>query len=229
MANISDAYGTVTIKAATKGLFKDILKSYKMGQQDAYYKTTIKFASLQEAMKSIIFNEDTEQFELKLPFEGNGCWSFKNNINEFIPKLFNYDGSKKLSTHSFEVEFDFQDAEPGCNFVYEATIRVGYNAGEEKIYKETLDESDDVDFTASNLIIFGFYKEWEVVDSDYLLQNREAAIEKLTSTLEGTENPDYLEFLANPDIFFAFVKKANDVGVWYSFEDWLDEAMLAAA
>lgn len=228
MANISEAYGYMTIKAATLDEIETILELHDRGQEGVCYDIMITLSDLDEPIDRAVFNEETSQYELELDFTGNGRWNFINNVEQFIPTILKMDDEDELSNVSFQAEFNFKDAEPGCNFIYEATILVGYDAKSGKVYKQTLSESDEVDYTASNLIEYGFYNSWEVLDTDYILKHFGDAKDQLRFIDKDNTRPIIKSFLSNISTFKEYVetvKKMNAVPqVFFDFGDWLDVA-----
>lgn len=129
MANISEAWGTVTVLSENdyEKLF-EALNNAQYGWWDYNFEIT-----------DIEGNEGN--------FYGNGRWSFENNLEDFGKWLqntiiqenyFDPDGSKAqdamdaqyyLLNTTWSVVFDFKDVEPGCQVAYEATWCLSHQAG----------------------------------------------------------------------------------------------------
>lgn len=196
MANESDAFGKVTIFADDKEALINFMLVRYLNNKDAYYQTNIntdldnnhdifeQYNDLEENIKP--FNNDIrKEFDIEVTedikwfitksFVGNGRWSFSNNINWFFDGNIKEDTNFNLKKHHFFAYFDYKDSEPGCDYVTHELSLIEWTPGEnekdgcqEQLLEETIDHGD---YSAKNLVDFGFYSENEVFDTQWIIEN----------------------------------------------------------
>lgn len=183
MANLSNADGTITIKAkSTEAIYNLLLaQRYVDSQYDYQTVLTTSEISSTELKSDIENNSFTNQENLKVytdTFYGIGRWSFENNINWFMNCL-EPDSSDpndikeaKLNAQNqyYRIEFDIKDEEPGCEMLYEAIATIEYNPQTKKS-NISFDTIQRYDYTRDNLIAVGFYTEGELFSINDVIEN----------------------------------------------------------
>lgn len=183
MANLSDAHGTITIKAKSKEAIYNLLLVQNYVESEYEYHTQIR-ASNSDSLKlksEIENNSFTNKDGFTVfsdSFYGIGRWSFESNVNWFMDCL-ELDSSDpedikeaKLNAQNqyYHIEFDIKDEEPGCEMLYEATATIEYDP-ETKKSNISFDTIQRYDYTRDNLIKVGFYSEGELFSINDVLKN----------------------------------------------------------
>lgn len=179
MANISDAGGTITIKAK-KDVAESLAYLIKCTQELGDYSTYLDF----DEKKGIVDGDEVAENEYEFTFNGFGRWTYENNIENFYNWIKHDVYSKDLESYyerndidivelknlfetikdnDWEIEFDFTDAESGCAVLYQATCLLSHKAGEDKAEFTEL-ECTGYDYTNENLIKLDF---GGLVENDY--------------------------------------------------------------
>lgn len=118
--------------------------------------------------------EDMQWFITK-DFTGNGRWSFSNNIGWFFDQNIKEDTNFNLKKYHFFAYFDYKDSEPGSGYVTHELALIEWVLGENEkdgCQEQLLDETIDYgDYSAKNLVDFGFYSENEVFDTQWIIEN----------------------------------------------------------
>lgn len=251
MANLSTAFGTVTITAKTTDILAQFLSLHLKSQEHADYGTTltdINKLNIKEVQQYVKKNSypskpDPNYYSIDLTFSGTGCWSFVSNINWFFSCLKNFDKhdyslkrndvepiyleiAQSLSKERLTANWHVTDSESGCDFisVYDMEITWNPEKQEQVILSETKEISTD--YTAENLIEYDFCDQGEVWDIQYVRDNYDYFIECLKQ--ENTDfDADYKtiveNILAQPDKFKEFINKPdyNVSTVWYDISEIL--------
>lgn len=179
MANISDAYGTITIKAK-KDIAESLAYLIKYTQEGCDFETHLDF----DVEKGVVDGDEVAENEYEYGFSGFGRWTYEFNIEHLYNWIKNAVYSKGLEKHyernnidvvelknifetiksnDWEMLFDITDAETGCAVLYKATCLLEHKAGEDET-KFTELECTKYDCTSENLIKFGFD---ELIEDDY--------------------------------------------------------------
>lgn len=207
MANISEFYGTVTIKAESFDDLASLIYVHNKIDEKAWYGTRLDdycyyddFKSLKKALLEDIDPDDLNaEVEHSFAMSGDGRWSATTNFNWFFSQLFKDHDDEDLLNHSlliknksFTARFEYNDAEPGCDFVQQGTYTLVYQKGVES-------HDDYVEFSggynATNLIEYGFYEDFDVVDSQYALENIDELLEYIQDYRNGCDNEEHSRML----------------------------------
>ena len=142
MANLSEAYGNVTITTNDKNNLKDFLYLHLITQQDTIYDTTLVDIETYGLVNRKALNEQldetikrkSEQYSIDLEVMGSGYDEFKNNIKEFfdIPLTTDYENEElnkiknNLQNHKFSAMFEITDVQRHERYIEEATYELVY-------------------------------------------------------------------------------------------------------
>ena len=183
MANLSNADGTITIKAKSTEAIYNLLLAQRYVDSQYDYQTVLSTSKIssKELKLDIENNSFTNQENLKVytdTFYGIGRWSFESNINWFMdclePDSSDPDDIKeakvKAQNEYYRIEFDIKDEEPGCEMLYEAIATIEYNP-ETKKSNISFDTIQRYDYTRDNLIEVGFYAEGELFSINDVIEN----------------------------------------------------------
>lgn len=259
MANLSTAFGTVTITAKDPNILAQFLSLHLKSEEFVGYDTTLtdinklNIKEVQQYVKTNSYPSKPEPnyYSIDLTFSGTGKWSFISNINWFFSCLKNFDKhdyslkrnnvepiyleiAQSLSKERLTANWHVTDSESGCDFISVYDMEITWNP--EKQEQVTLSEKDEIstDYTAENLIEYGFCDQGEVWDIKYVRDNYDYFIECLKQ--ENTDfDADYKtiveNILAQPDKFKEFINKPdyNVSTVWYDISEiLLDELELTS-
>lgn len=183
MANLSNADGTITIKAKSTNAIYNLLLAQNHVESEYEYQTQIT-ASKSDSLKlksDIEKNSFTNKDGLTVfsdSFYGIGRWSFENNVNWFMDCLelnsSDPDDIKEAKLNAqnqyYRIEFEIKDEEPGCQILYEATATIEYNP-ETKKSNISYDIIQEYDYSRENLIKLGFYTEDEIYSVNDVINN----------------------------------------------------------
>ena len=183
MANLSNADGTITIKAKSTNAIYNLLLAQNYVESEYEYQTQI-IASKSDSLKlksDIEKNSFTNKDGLTVfsdSFYGIGRWSFENNVNWFMDCLelnsSDPDDIKEAKLNAqnqyYRIEFEIKDEEPGCQILYEATATIEYNP-ETKKSNISYDIIQEYDYSRENLIKLGFYTEDEIYSVNDVINN----------------------------------------------------------
>lgn len=183
MANLSNADGTITIKAKSTEAIYNLLLAQNYVESEYEYHTQIR-ASNSDSLKlksEIENNSFTNKDGLTVfsdSFYAVGRWSFENNINWFMdclePDSNDPDDIKeaklKAQNEYYLITFEIKDEECGCEMLYEATATIEYNP-ETKKSNISYDVIQEYDYTRDNLIKLGFYAECEICSINDVIEN----------------------------------------------------------
>ena len=183
MANLSNADGTITIKAKSTDAIYNLLLAQRYAEAEYEYQTVLTSSNLNATeLKSDIENISfTNQENLKVytdTFYGIGRWSFECNVNWFMDCL-ELDSNDpddikeaklKAQKEYYHIQFEIRDEEPGCEMLYEATATIEYNP-ETKKSNISYDIIQEYDYTRDNLIKVGFYTDDELFSINDIIEN----------------------------------------------------------
>ena len=143
MANMSTAFGTMTINAPNKNILFKILKNHRDEKQDSQFYTRY-YTDLEEIEESLSdqdllnFIEDesvtvNHRTILALSFDAIGRWEYDNNIRNFVMQDLtkNLPESLVLSLNPAERylsgRFEYHDEEDGCGVDCDVITEYTYN------------------------------------------------------------------------------------------------------
>lgn len=183
MANLSNADGTITIKAKSTDAIYNLLLAQRYADAQYEYRTELTSSNLNATeLKSDIENISfTNQENLKVytdTFYGIGRWSFECNVNWFMDclELDSHDpddikeAKLKAQNEYYLIQFEIKDEECGCEMLYEATATIEYNP-ETKKSNISYDIIQEYDYTRDNLIKVGFYTDDELFSINDVIEN----------------------------------------------------------
>lgn len=201
MANISYAFGNVTVTSDTLDSVYRFLELQKESEKDAYYNTT-----LDEDSMAVV-----DDSSVSVDFTASGRWSFYNNIGWFFSCLKGTD----LENTTFSAVFSYTDEEAGVGLLCESAVTTQWENGQSTIVH---DYHTDYDYTAQNLINLGFYDNFEIFDRDYVLDNKDYILKNLDRFDLSEEDKTYV--LSGE--FFKTLEAEEDASTYYSLEELID-------
>lgn len=234
MANISDAFGTVTIGTNDLNDLATFLYLQQKSNQHAYYDTTLelesdKITTLEEIQKYVnkYHHKKDEQYYISLSFTATGRWTFANNIKWFFENVFEQTDTlvNAIKTKAFHANFDFIVEEGGVGFIVDSIIDIAWNPSEQKQYTLS-DQAIEYEYTAENLIKFNLFDKNEVWDTAYILKypkDFENELKDIASIdmrlLKDANLPAILENLSE---FLTAISEKDSQYVYRELEDWLE-------
>lgn len=249
MANLSSAFGDITITARTPQILSDFIHLHNISDANVSYETCMSdFEDLnkkdiqKKVKKEAIKQQNGNYYQITTPFHGTGRWNFRNNISWFFD-LFKDDFSlkhrfdknnletiKTLKHERFTVIFDVTDSESGSDFIETYKKRITWNPDKQDLVEINEDDYDCVNYTAENLIDKGIYETGEVWDTEYIINNYDYFLEEV---LESSNNiASYYQktkilidqILNHKEAFKKYLDDQDDnSGVYYELEEWIDE------
>ena len=251
MANLSTAFGTVTITAKTTDILAQFLSLHLKSEEFVGYNTTLtdinklNIKEVQQYVKKNSYSSepDPNYYSIKLNFSGTGRWSFDSNINWFFSylkdlnkhdhplKRDNVDPlylemAQSLSKERLTANWHVTDSESGFDFISIYDMEITWNP--EKQEQVTLSETDEIstDYTAENLIEYEFYDQGEVWDIQYIRDNYDYFLEclKQENTYVDDDHKTIVEnILAQPDNFKEFINNPEHdaSAIWYDISEIL--------
>lgn len=183
MANLSNADGTITIKAKSTDAIYNLLLAQNYVESEYEYRTQITASNsnsvkLKSDIENNSFTNKNGFTVFSDTFYGIGRWSFESNVNWFMDCLqidssdLEYIKEAKLKAQKeyYRIEFEIRDEEPGCEMLYEATATIVYNP-ETKKSNISYDIIQEYDYTRDNLIKVGFYTDDELFSINDIIEN----------------------------------------------------------
>lgn len=183
MANLSNADGTITIKAKSTDAIYNLLLAQNYVESEYEYRTQITASNsnsvkLKSDIENNSFTNKNGFTVFSDTFYGIGRWSFESNVNWFMDCL-ELDSNDpddikeaklKAQKEYYHIQFEIKDEEPGCEMLYEATATIEYNLETKKsnISYDVIQEYDD---TRENLIKLGFYTDDELFSINDIIEN----------------------------------------------------------
>lgn len=196
MANMSDAFGEITIYAASVDVLIDLIQCHLKYEEGAYYSTSLDlFEDVSPENRTEIIKIVEENYELDSTthdamlvsdFTATGRWSFQSNIGWFFccltedySKYPNIDESQsRAKATDITVEFDFTDGESGSDFIQYGEVSINWDAKNQK-QEENSDTTETVSYTVQNLLDYNFYDFGEVVSSKWLLTHFDEYVDRM--------------------------------------------------
>ena len=183
MANLSSAFGQITIKAKSIEAIKNLIILQNEFEKTSCYETNLNSFHLTEnelnkQIKEHSIQTGDDYFIYKDDFTATGLWSFESNVRWFLDSLEFSDADseqtrqlkEKCQNEFYEIHFDINDEESGCQFIQSAVAIIDYDPiKKEKDY--TYDVTTDYDYTVDNLIKLGFYDDGDILSADWLIDN----------------------------------------------------------
>ena len=183
MANLSSAFGQITIKAKSIEAIKNLIILQKEFEKNSCYETNLNSFYLNEHQleKDIIENAiqtGDDYFIYNDDFTATGRWSFESNVRWFLDSLEISDEDseqikqlkEKCQNEFYEISFDINDEESGCQFIQSAVATIDYDPiTKERDY--TYDVTTNYDYTVDNLIKLGFYDDSDILSAEWLINN----------------------------------------------------------
>ena len=183
MANLSSAFGQITIKAKSIEAIKNLIILQKEFEKTSCYETNLNSFDLNKKQleKDIVENAiqtDDDYFIYKDNFTATGRWSFESNVSWFLNSLEFLENDseeirklkEKCQKEEYEIDFEINDEEPGCQFIVSAIASIDYDPSQ-NLKDYTYDITADYDHTVENLIKLGFYDNGDILSADYLINN----------------------------------------------------------
>ena len=258
MANLSTAFGTVTITAKDPNTLAQFLSLHLKSEEHAYYGTTLNINGLnikevQQYVKTNSYPSKPEPnyYSIDLTFSGTGRWSFISNINWFFSylkdlnkhdhplKRNNVDPlylemAQSLSKERLTANWHVTDSESGFDFIsiYDMEITWNPDKQEQVLLSET--EESSTNYTAENLIEYEFYDQGEIWDIQYIRDNYDYFLEclKQENAYVDDDHKTIVEnILAQPDNFKEFINNPehDESAIWYDISEiLLDELELTS-
>ena len=258
MANISSGCGNVTIYAKEVRDIVELVYLQYLNEKEACYYTTLteidelspilnnNHKTLNDKLTAIdeeLYADTVEIFKdcpicAEFNLDLAGRWTFTNNINWFFSQAFNlthlYDHSDeinqlidKVKQRNYYVQFSFTEEESGCDFIQEGDVIIKWDGQRQEQTIES-EEYHEYDYSASNLIEFGFNDTGDVWDTEYIIENPETFKHCL---LETYEEQYLIEIAENLDLFITFLKDNREelnTGVYWEIQEWFDDSFAIA-
>ena len=166
MANVSDASGTIVIRANKKSDINFIIEKIFFETEKWYYNTVldVRKDSNNQPMTVIktAADDDDEESEYRYfcieNFYGNGRWNYISNIENLLSgvkedNILTEEDIARLESIDFEINFNFVDMEEGFEVLYAADISLIHKAGQKlEDVKPTENSITNYDYTKENLI-----------------------------------------------------------------------------
>ena len=127
MANISSAFGTVTLTAPNKELLIRALEANKRANKDAYYDIDI---PLYEGYENHIGETDGKS-SITMDFTGAGRWCITTNFGWFWSEIVKED--KALREYLLSAHFEYKDEESGAGFIDTGSYETIWNQTYKKV------------------------------------------------------------------------------------------------
>lgn len=258
MANISSGYGTVTIYAKNLREIAELAYLQHLNEKEAYYYTTLTEIdalspildddnkTLNDKLTAIdkkLHTDTVEIFEdcpicAEFNLDLAGRWSFTNNINWFFSQAFNlthiYDHNDeinqlidKVKQRNYYVQFRFSEEEGGIGFIQEGDVIIKWD---DQRQEQTIESKEyhEYEYSASNLIEFGFYDTGYIWDTKYIIENPDVFKNELETGILNEQYQDLIEIAENFDLFIAFLKDNQeelDTGVYWEIQEWYEGSL----
>lgn len=234
MANISDAFGTVTIGTDDLNNLATFLYLQQKSNQNAYYDTTLeleidKITTLEKIQKYVnnYHHKKDGQYYVSLSFDATGRWTFENNAEWFFKSVFQETDAlvDTIKTKAFYATFEFLEEESGFAFIADSTIDIKWDPSNQEQY--TIDyQTTEYEYTAENLIKLRIFDKNEVWDTAYILKHPkdfENELKDIASIdmrlLKDANLPAILENLSE---FLTAISEKDSQYVYRELEDWLE-------
>lgn len=174
MANISSADGTFYITASSTLECEKIYKLIDIISKHWSYSFNM-YDELTVSEVTIAHTETDDEVTMETPFNAEGRWTFQSNAQNFGYWLdsSSYPSSdttipnaiKELSKFKFVLEFEYDEDEPGQQFVGVGKTRLFHPAGASLSASEILiEEYESYPLTVENLIEYRGFDEYYAKD-----------------------------------------------------------------
>lgn len=234
MANISNAFGTVTISTDNLNDLATFLYLQQKCNKNTYYTTTLELESdeittLEKIQKYVnnYHHKKDEQYYVSLSFIAIGRWEFANNTEWFFESVFEQTNTlvNTIKTKAFYATFDFLIEEGGVGFIADSIIDIAWNPNKQKQY--TLrNQTIEYKYTAENLIKFNIFNKNEVWDTAYILKHPkdfENELKNIASIdMELFKSIDLPAILERLSEFLTAISEKNSQYVYQELLDWLE-------
>lgn len=223
MANLSDAFGKVTIRKEGKEMSLELLKKIFEQINTFYY-------------GNLNISEDELEFDKPLDFATTGRWSLCTTLNDYFD--FNLDNFSKQELENISgliFDFDYTDYEPGCELFEEGNITIRAIYEDDKLKTEFIfEESYPIYITAGNLETFFVYDNAFDTYTKYGVKNFKKFLKedleyqdneifkKAYNKLLEMSCEELLGFFKNNEIDFC----DNDENISWVVENILDSVMV---
>ncbi|MBC1212424.1 hypothetical protein [Listeria booriae] len=188
MANISNAFGTITIPAQmVEEHPQELILLIKLIEKELSRFDYNTILSDDYAQVCADIQNATSPHELVLDFTGSGRWAYDNNVHAFfewlLPENATIDDYSWLislfDNKDATLTFSFLDYEQGSEALYRATIQIHPYIHEKRLAtKVVYEHSDDIDVTAANLMAYDFYEQaYDRHNAHELIDNAEFMME----------------------------------------------------
>ena len=258
MANISSGYGTVTIYAKEIKDIAELVYLQYLNEKKANYYTTLteidalssnlddNHNTLNDKLTAIykeLYTDTTDTYNecpiyAEFTLDLAGRWTFTNNINWFFSQAFNlthlYDHNDlinqlidKVKQRNYYVQFNFTEEESGIGFIQEGDVTIKWDGQRQEQTIES-EEYHEYDYSASNLIEFGFNDTGDVWDTEYIIENPDVFKNELETGILNEQYQDLIEIAENFDLFIAFLKDNQeelDTGVYWEIQEWYEGSL----
>ena len=230
MANISDAYGTITIRVRTDDTEKFVRTWNILSDRLSSGEYSTQFDGIGIYSPDIERNEDddgTVEISMSDTFSGTGRWAYQANI-EYFGSWLDYEVNEEekafLEQLDFSVEYSFTDYEPGCCVFYEMEAHNTHIAGMSlRDISNVIDSSYDLEISASELISRGFDEAECIAD---LGIGREALMEWFIADESDQHTCELIrEVFESDEGYEKFCREHRNEMFYYYHEyeiDWLD-------
>ncbi|BAG09089.1 hypothetical protein [Finegoldia magna] len=160
MANLSDAFGKVTIRKEGKEMSLELLKKIFEQINTFYY-------------GNLNISEDELEFDKPLDFSTTGRWSLCSTLKDYFDYGFDDFTKKELQNISGLIfDFDYTDYEPGCVLFEEGNITIRAIYEDDKLKTEFIyEESYPIGISAENLENYFIYDDAFDTFTEYGVKN----------------------------------------------------------
>lgn len=226
MANLSSAFGQISIKAKSIEATKNLIILQREFEDKNYYQTELDSFKLNEIQLEKDINErafhEKNYFIYDDNFTASGRWSFESNVKCFLNSLeFNTNDSEqirklkeKCQKESYEIHFDINDEEGGNQVLCTAIASIYYDPNQ-YVKNYTYDVTENYDYTVENLIGLDFYEEGDIVSASYLIDNYD---------LYFTQEYDNAIFIENKDAILQLLKShPYPESVYYDLDELISD------
>lgn len=185
MANISEAFGTITFKADSRETIKCLIKAFKTLEYGTYNTYLV-----ENSEGDIEQNES--QYTFTTSFDADGRWTYMDNVNysgQWLKQNLSNERIVRctigetdtehiidvLKNTDWTVNYDFTDKELGFKVLYKTQLETIHKAGD-GIDKLVLNEisNQTYDCTLPNLFKLGFYDTIVEALEDFVLVDEDA-------------------------------------------------------
>lgn len=155
MANISAAYGDLTIIADTPEDIKWLRQFINKRLGSVYYSTQLFFSDNEEIRKLT-----NDKYEFNCQFDGTGRWTYRTNVENFgrwLKEECSPEDLKHINSLEFKLIFNYRDEEGGCCELYEAIYELTHKKDtdiEDIVVNNTYNK--EYEYTGENLALLDF-------------------------------------------------------------------------